>query len=55
MSKNTVPEYNGVANLPPIEGRKAAERFVNLLTRGEYRSLCWRLIPRKDVEGGTIC
>ena len=51
MSKNTVPEYDGVANLPPIEGREAAERFVDLLTRGEYRSLYWRLIPRKGFDG----
>ena len=34
-----------------IEGREAAERFVDLITRGEYRSLCWRLIPRKGFDG----
>ncbi len=36
---------------PAIEGREAAERFVDLLTRGDRRSLCWRLIPRKGFDG----
>ena len=37
-----------------LEGREAAERWCDLLLRGEYRSLEFRLIPRKDVNGHPI-
>ena len=51
MLGNIVPESTEFGKSAPIEGREAAERFYDLLTRGSGAALHWRLIPRKDVGG----